>query len=355
MSDKQNSAKNDSLIVLDQQADDLMKERTEAQRLQYVPAVIAQLLAVLLMAFTLLENFFTAFSLFSQPASWTTLALRQVIYFGVIPLLVLVIVLLIYKPSPSLVSRHEEAPLSLASALLLGLVSAFAYYILIEQLYRIGLINQVSNYLPSSLTIFSPFLRISAGRTLAALIFTVFLPTICLTPLLLGLFLTPLLGSERRLLSLSLTCLLGALLPLDSTAFFAYLLLWTILSQIYLAGSGLITAALACGGYMTTLLYAPTIFNLLSNRLIAWQSTSKLQGTLLIFALLLIVLILGLPGVFHFNLLNREQRRHQLALSLQPHMLKHLEKTKHRSVLSWLLIIIAVILLLAVLLAEHLI
>ncbi len=353
MSDKKKNDKSDSLIVLDQEAAALMKEKTEARRLQFLPGVIALLLAVQLVRFTLLENFFPAFSLFSQPASWRTLALRQVIHLGVIPLLVLALVLLIYKPSSSLVSRHKEAPLSLASALLLGIVSAFAYYVLLELLQSVGLINQLSKYLPASLTIFAPFLRTSAGRTLAALTVTVFLPVISLIPLLLGLFLTPLLGSDRRLLSLSFTCLLGALLPLDSSAFFAYFLLWIILSYIYLAGSGLLTAALASCGYLTTLTYAPRVFELLSNRFIAWQSTSKLQGTLLIFALLLIVLILGLPGVFHFNLLNREQRHSQLALSLQPHILKHLEKTTNRSALSWLLPVIALILLLAALLANH--
>ena len=355
MSDNQKIAKSDDLIVLDQEAAAFMKERTEAQRLQYMPAVIALLIAVLLFAFTFLEYFFPSFSLFNEPASWKNVALRQVIHFGVIPLFVLAIVLIIYKPSSALVSRRKEAPLSMSSALLLGIVSAFAYYVLIEQLHRIGLINQLSSYLPSSLTIFTPFLYDTASRTFAALLFTVFIPTISMVPLLLGLFLTPLLGSERRLLSLSLTCLFGALLPQDTSGLFAYFLLWIIISRIYVTGSGLITTALACGGYMTTLIYARGIFDLLSNRFIAWQSTSELQGTLLVFALLLIVLILGLPGVFHFNLLDREQRRSQLALSLQPHMLKHIEKTKDRSAFSWVLILIALAILLAALLADYLI
>ncbi|NLC40608.1 MAG: hypothetical protein GX763_06805, partial [Clostridiaceae bacterium] len=129
MSDNQKIGKSDDLIILDREAAAFMEERTEAQRLQYMPAVIVLLIAVLFFAFTLLEYFFPAFSLFSEPASWRNVALKQVIHFGVIPLFVLAIVLLIYKPASALISRRKDAPLSMSSAFLLGIVSAFAYYV----------------------------------------------------------------------------------------------------------------------------------------------------------------------------------------------------------------------------------
>lgn len=353
MASKKKINKNDELIVLDQESAGFMKERTEAHRLQFMPATIALLIGLILLVLTSLRYFYPAFELFSEQSSWRTIALRQVIHFGMIPLLVISLVLLIYKPSSFLISQRKEAPLSIVSALLLGITTAFAYFLVIELLNRINWLDQVSNFLPGSLTIFTPFLRESAARTLTVLIFSVFLPTISLIPLLLGLFLSPLLGSEKRFLPLSFTCLLGALLPLDSSAFFAYLLVWIIISRIYAAGSGLITAALSCISYLATLMYAPRIFALLSNRFIAWQSTSDLQGTLLVFTLLLIVLILGLPGIFHFNILDRDHRRKQLSLSLQPHISKHIEKTKVRSAFSWVLIVIALVLLLAALLLNY--
>ncbi|MDD2426856.1 MAG: hypothetical protein PHR78_04095 [Eubacteriales bacterium] len=339
----------DDLIVLDQEAAVFMKSRTEAQRLQFMPSLIALLFGIILLAVTLLRYFNPDLSLFSDPVTWRTLALRQVIHFGVIPLFVASVALLIYKPSFVLLSQHKEAPLSMASAILLGIVSAFAYYLVIELLNRVDLIEQVNIYLPESQTGFIPLMLESAGGAVASLSFSVLLPTVSLVPLLLGLFLTPLLGSEKRGFSVSVTCLLGALLALDSWAFFAYLLLWIILSRIYLAGSGLITAALSCASYLAALMYSPRIFSFLSSRFIAWQSTSDLQSTLLVFALLLISLILGLPAVFHFTYLDREQRRKQLSLSLQPHIIKHIEKTKERSALNWLLIAIALILLIAAL------
>lgn len=353
MANTRNTNTKEEIILLDQESARFMKARTEAQRVQFMPTLIALLLAFLLLGMSVLEYLSPNFILFAEPASWQVLALKQIIHFGLIPLLVITLVLLIYKPSIDLLARHKDKPLSIFSALWLGIAAAFAYYLVVVLLSRINVLDLAKSYLPASLNTFEPFLHQSTGRAVAALSFSVLLPTVTLVPLLLGLFLTPLLSSEKRMLSLLFTCLLGALLPLETQAFFAYLLLWILLTRIYVTGSGLITAAIAGAVFMTTLMLAPGLFSLLSSHFIAWQSTSDLQGTLLIFALILIILVLGLPGIFHFNLLDRAERRNQLALSVQPHISKHIEKTKDRLTLSWILIAISLVLFALSLIADY--
>lgn len=330
-----------------------MKEKTEAQRLQFVPAITALLIGFFMFALTLFRYIYPAFELFNKQSSSRIIVLRQIIHFGVIPLVIFSLILLIYKPSSFLISQRKNTFLTVISAFLLGIISAFSYYVVIELFNRLNWIDQVNTYLPKSLTILQSFLPASGIKIISTLVFSVLLPTVTLIPLFLGLFLSPLLGSGRKFLSITFTCLLGALMPLDSTGIYAYLLLWILLSRIYTAGSGLIATAFSCCGYLVTLMYSPLIFAQLNNQFIAWQSSSELQGTLLVFALLLIVLILGLPGIFYFNILDRNQRRKHLSLSLQPHISKHLEKTENRSAASWVLIAIGLILLLAALVLNH--
>ena len=93
----ENTNTKEEIILLDQESARFMKARTEAQRVQFMPTLIALLLAFLLLGMSVLEYLSPNFILFAEPASWQVLALKQIIHFGLIPLLVITLVLLIYK------------------------------------------------------------------------------------------------------------------------------------------------------------------------------------------------------------------------------------------------------------------
>lgn len=327
----QKRASDHGVLILNPAAAELDRRHKEARRLLPMAAAFVLLTAA---AFILHDVMMYGQRQVMPVASIVELSRQSLIRYGVVPLLILTVLYLFFRPNGAHLIGRKLTVASAAASLWTGLVAALFVLVALQFLRTIGLSVATVDFLPD---LWQPFATRLAGRPplylALAHLMAVLLPSLILTPYLLG-GMYPVLMTRSRFAALFVTALIGALMQPDPRGMLLMFFLWYLVAYVRLSSDSLPAAMLCTAGFSLALSLLPAHMNVLSSRLFGFDLNPRPQEILLGLAFLLISLLLIFPALFYLNLLSRRLRKERFRLSLYLTEREPL-KLKSRPVLSF--------------------